>query len=300
MHEVAAIILAGGDGTRLRSLTRRLVGDDRPKQFCSIVGHRTLLDQTRTRATALAAPAHTLVVVTRAHESWYTPALAGVPRDNVVVQPAGRGTATAVLYALARQARIAPARAVALLPSDHWVSDDAGFMARVEAAVESVHAQPGAVVLLGIEPEQAETGYGWIEPGDLRLGHGGWPIYDVRRFWEKPPRAAAEALMRRGALWNSFVTVANPAVLMHLIQRTLPGISAVFASLVDRMGTPWEDEAARAVYTVLPAADLSKDVLERAPERLAVLPVTGVGWSDLGVPERVLAVAGDATAAVAV
>ena len=66
-----AVILAGGDGTRLQSLTRSISGDDRPKQFCPIIGGRTLLDQTSRRVALSVAPEQTLTVLTRTHERFY-------------------------------------------------------------------------------------------------------------------------------------------------------------------------------------------------------------------------------------
>lgn len=289
MHERAAIILAGGDGTRLRSLTRQLVGDDRPKQFCPVLGHRTLLDETRARAALLVEPDRTLFVVSRAHEAYYGPALGDVAERRIVVQPVNRGTAPAILYALARQQMVAPAEAIVILPSDHYVADDVAFMARAEHAFDAVAARPGYVVMLGIEPSRPETGYGWIAPGEVILDGPGWPIYGVRRFWEKPPVATAEALMRGGALWNSFVLIANPGTLLTLIRRVRPDVVAMFSPLFARIDTPCESHVARSVYASVPATDLSKDVLQAVPESLAVLPVTAVGWSDLGEPERVLA-----------
>jgi len=130
--DYSAIILAGGDGTRLRSFTRALVGDDRPKQFCPVVGHETLLDQTRRRLRMLVAPERTLVVVTHQHERYYGPGLRGLPASLVFVQLENRGTAPAILYALLRRAALAPDEPVALFPSDHHFSDDRAFMWAVE------------------------------------------------------------------------------------------------------------------------------------------------------------------------
>jgi mannose-1-phosphate guanylyltransferase len=285
----AAIVLAGGDGTRLRALTRRLAGDDRPKQFCALLGDQTLLAQTRRRAARLVAPEHTLLSVTQTHEPYYRSALADVPRANIVAQPGNRGTAPAILYALVRLGRLTAADAVVLLPSDHYVSDDDGLMARVEGAMEAVRDRPELFVLLGIEPDRPEVEYGWIEPADVILGRWAWPIYRVRRFWEKPPLADAQRLLRHGCLWNSFVIVAHPGVLEQHIRRALPSLAAKFGPLVARVGTAGEDAAARSVYGRLEPADFSRTVLQQRPANLAVLPVTGLEWNDLGEPARVLA-----------
>ena len=287
MSQYSGIILAGGDGTRLALLTRRLAGDGRPKQFCRLTGDDTLLEQTRRRARMLMGPERLLTVVTRHHERFYQPALADAPPQSIVAQPENRGTAPAVLYALSRLAGIAPADPVVMLPSDHHVSDDAAFMGRVEGALDAVAARPDVVVLLRIAPDRPEVEYGWIEPADLILGRWPWPIYRVRRFWEKPSRPIAERLEAAGCLWNCFVIVARPSTLEQLIRHATPELYGAFAPLRARLGTPWEDEAARAVYGRLPSTDLSRHVFQVCAESLAVLPVTGVSWTDLGDPMRV-------------
>ena len=161
-----AVILAGGDGTRLRELTQRIAGDDRPKQFCRVLGSETLLEQTRWRVGRVIAPSRTFFSVTHRHEDYYRPALAGVSRRNVVVQPDNRGTAPAILYALMRLEAVTTSVATAIFPSDHYVSDDGAFMARVESALSFVSQRPDLVVLLGIAADRPEIEYGWIEPGD--------------------------------------------------------------------------------------------------------------------------------------
>src|SRR5215475_12909474 len=128
MSAYAGIVLAGGDGTRLSALTRRLAGDGRPKQFCRLIGDETLLEQTRRRARLLIAPERLVTVVTRHHERFYRPALAGADARSIVAQPSNRGTAPAVLYALLRLAHVAPGYPIVMLPSDHYVSDDGAFM----------------------------------------------------------------------------------------------------------------------------------------------------------------------------
>lgn len=285
----SAIILAGGDGARLRALTRALAGDDRPKQFCRILGGETLLAQTRRRARMLVAPERLLTVVTRHHERFYAPALAGAAAHTTVVQPENRGTAPAVLYSLMRLDALAPADPLVVLPSDHYVSDDAAFMARVEGALEAVRVRPELIVLLGIAPDRPEVEYGWIEPGELILGDWPWPVYRVSRFWEKPALPLARRLEGAGGLWNSFVIVAQPSTLTGAIRRAVPELYDAFAPIRLRLGSLWEDHAARFIYRRLPSVDLSRQVFQAEPAALAVLPVSGVGWNDLGDPARVRA-----------
>jgi mannose-1-phosphate guanylyltransferase len=287
MSDYSGIILAGGDGTRLASLTRQLAGDGRPKQFCRLIGDDTLLEQTHRRARMLIGPERLLTVVTRHHEPFYRTALADAPPRSIVAQPENGGTAPAVLYALSRLAAMAPADPVVMLPSDHHVSDDAAFMARVECALNAVDVCPEVVVLLGIAPDRPEVEYGWIEPAEVILGRSPWPIYRVRRFWEKPSRPVAERLEAAGCLWNCFVVVARPSTLEQLIRRATPELHAAFAPLRAWLGTPGEQEAARSVYRRLPSTDLSRHVFQACAESLAVLPVSGVSWTDLGDPSRV-------------
>jgi mannose-1-phosphate guanylyltransferase len=158
-----AVILAGGDGERLRPLTRLIAGDERPKQFCRILGSETLLEQTRRRVGLAVPPDQTLIVVTAAHEPFYARLLANLPPGSLIAQPSNQGTAPAILYSLLRLAAIEPGASAAFFPSDHYFSDDERFMAHVTSALQRADAQPELVTLLGIAPETPEVDYGWIE-----------------------------------------------------------------------------------------------------------------------------------------
>jgi mannose-1-phosphate guanylyltransferase len=292
----SAIVLAGGDGTRLRELTRQIAGDDRPKQFCPLVGDGTLIDETRRRVAFSVAPSRTFFSVTTTHARFYTPLLADVRSRQVVAQPENRGTAPAILYALLRVAAVAPEDPVVILPSDHYVSDDEQFMAHVDAAFDLTAARPDLVTLLGIAPDRPETEYGWIEPAQPIAEPGPSPFFGVRRFWEKPDATLARTLYKTGCLWNSFVMVGRSDTLLGLIEETLPDLAQAFLPIRRFMGTPLESTVVEAVYRGLPAVDFSRSVLGGSASRLAVLPVRGVAWSDLGRPERVLAISAEAVA----
>ena len=282
-----AVILAGGDGTRLKSLTRHIAGDERPKQFCSVLGHGTLLEETQSRAALELAPARTLCVVNRAHENYYSPTLSYQAAENLVVQPSNRGTAPAILYSLLRIAARDPKAVVAFFPSDHYISDNERFMAQIRTALDSAHKRPDLVVLLGLEPESPEVEYGWIEPGRPIPGHS--KVFGVRRFWEKPNKMLAQVLQLRGCLWNSFVMVASVQALLEIIESAIPELYRSFAGILPHFGSDAESGAINELYAQLNEVNFSHQVLALKPDRLAVLKVTGVRWNDLGEPKRVMA-----------
>jgi mannose-1-phosphate guanylyltransferase len=285
-----ALILAGGDGKRLLPLTRVIAGDDRPKQFCAVVGHNTLLHQTRRRVSRLVQQERTLLVLTRTHEPFYVDEVAGIPSSRLLIQPSNRGTAPAILYSLLRLRELDPEGIIGIFPSDHHFSDDEAFVSHIESAYAAAASRTEAVILLGVPPVTPDVEYGWIEPG-IPLGE---PVPDsvcrVCRFWEKPCAALASALMDRGCLWNSFVMVGRCQAFLNLIKRALPNLVNAFESLRPSSDTVSETEALCELYAGMDASNFSHEVLATQPNDLAVLCGTGLGWSDLGEPERVRAV----------
>jgi mannose-1-phosphate guanylyltransferase len=282
------VILAGGDGTRLRSLTRAIAGDDRPKQFCPIVGGRTLLEQTRQRVALSIDSNRTFIVVTKKHECFYEPLVDTHPGELLLEQPENRGTAAAVLYALFRIAARSPHATVAFFPSDHYFSDDEAFMSHVDSALETARTKPETVVLLGMTPSSPEIEYGWIEPHSSILSSMPRSITRVRRFWEKPTAAVASNLMKRGCLWNSFVMVGRVDALLQMTQQAIPIAYDLFAATSPVLGTTIEPTVLQKVYREVPEMNFSHEVLAERPGDLVVMRVGDVEWYDLGEPTRVL------------
>lgn len=287
-HDRYAVILAGGDGTRLRPLTRAIAGDDCPKQFCPILGDRTLLDQTRERTAITIDPENTFFSLTEKHRRYFERPLWSVPKTNLVIQPEGRGTAPAILYSLMRLAKKDANATVAFLPSDHYFSNDAAFMDHVEAAFRAVDAEPRSIVLLGIEAENAETSYGWIEPKRSLFGELSRSVSRVARFWEKPTAGVAKKLLDAGCLWNSFVMVGRVATFLGMFEDHLPEMYRMFAASRETFGTAQEPAVIRSIYTWIDETNFSTDVLERSADKLLVMRVSEVGWSDWGEPQRVI------------
>ncbi|HEV8428286.1 MAG TPA: sugar phosphate nucleotidyltransferase [Pyrinomonadaceae bacterium] len=289
MRDRWAVILAGGDGTRLQSMTRAITGDSRPKQFVPVIGGSTLLDQTRRRVAHSVRPRQTFIVVTEKHRRFYEQMAQEISPDLLLQQPDNKGTAPAIIYALLRVATKSPQAIVALFPSDHYFSDDEEFMSHIDTAFDAVRAQPETVTLLGITPTSPEKEYGWIEPHRSVVGNAMRSITRVRRFWEKPSPTLAASLMERGCLWNSFVMVGRVDALLRMTQAALPALYANFSALTPRFETRAARSTLTELYSRISDTNFSHEVLAARPQDLAVMRVGDVGWSDLGEPSRVLA-----------
>jgi mannose-1-phosphate guanylyltransferase len=283
------VVLAGGKGVRLRGLTRHVYGEDRPKQYAALTGGKSLLRQTLERV-SLRIPSGRTVVVTMAAQGAYlaTELRHESPGPHVLRQPEDRGTAAAVLLAAHWiRARDSEARLV-VLPSDHFVADDTIFMEHVVEVLNVLEAQPERIILLGAEPSEPETDYGWIELGATLPGSGRLPVYRVLRFHEKPAQAIANELFRSGALWNTSVFAGLAATLVDAGRACLLSLHERLARLATFLGTEHEQWALRQAYELAPRANFSRAVLERSPQTLAVMRLSAVAWRDLGTPRRVI------------
>ncbi len=275
------IVLAGGAGRRLGTLTADALGRRVPKQFCALKGERSLLQMALARANRRAPRERQLVVVNEAHEYWWSRELSGLPPENVVVQPADRGTAVGLFLPLLSLRRRDPRAEVVVLPSDQFFSREDVLADALESASGELDRHPGRVLLLGAEAYRPDPELGWIEFGSA---DGAARAHPVAAFREKPSADEARRLFERGALANCLILVATLRDLVALYENLSP-LPEEFREL-GREEKVTRDRLAR-VYDRLQPLDLSRDLLEAAPDRLMVLPLAGCGWSDLGTARGV-------------
>ncbi|TKB78489.1 MAG: hypothetical protein E8D45_04680 [Nitrospira sp.] len=282
------IILAGGDGMRLRPFIRACFGDERPKQYCTFLGTQSMLRHTICRTERLVPPERLLTVITRPHLCYAQTELDDRPVDTVIIQPCNRDTGPGILLPLLHVQQRDPDAIVALLPSDHFVVEEQRFMAAVATAATFVTRTPGQLVLLGVTPTQPEVDYGWIEVGEEMSQVQGERLYQVRRFWEKPTLAQARIFWRQDYLWNTMVVVGKAGVLGKLFAMLTPALWDAFGRLRQVLGTPREAAVLSDLYTQLPPVHFSQAILTHSTPWLAVLPIEGVYWSDWGDARRLL------------
>jgi len=278
-----ALVLAAGEGSRVRDITRDRWGHCAPKQFTSAGGGVTLLGATLRRARRIAPRKQIVTIVAAQHERWWRPELNGVPSDNIIIQPENRGTAAGILLPLIWIIRHDRNATVIILPSDHFVEFEETLNGSLRQALSAVTRSEAPVVLLGVKPEGPEEEYGWIVPcsGPENCPHR------VASFREKPDACKTAELLSDGALLNTFIIVANSQCLLALFKERIPQLWGPFEQMmVSRTMDSRQQKDLAEFYHSIPSLDFSKDVLEGATERLWVYQVPSCGWTDLGTPQR--------------
>jgi mannose-1-phosphate guanylyltransferase len=289
-RHVWSLVLAGGEGSRLRALTTRPCGTSVPKQYCSLHGGHSLLEDAIARAQRVVDPDRVCTIVAQQHREWWTesrPLLEALEHGNLIIQPRNLGTGIGILYSLLHILAKDSQAQVVLLPADHYVRDEETLNRALLCALERLERSPDRPVLLGIQPEEPDTELGYVLPGDPDPLGG----HAVARFIEKPGYSVAREIIDAGGLWNTFIMVAAARTLLELFMPR-------YASLVMEMqvslangqstGSPtgsWP--SLLSLYDRLPELDFSRDLLEGRAADLCVLRVPPCGWSDLGTPRRV-------------
>jgi mannose-1-phosphate guanylyltransferase len=286
---VWALVLAAGEGSRLRALTTQPCGTPVPKQYCSLHGGHSLLEDAIQRAQSQVAAEQVCAIVAQQHRRWWSSmdSLTRLPSRNLIVQPRNRGTAIGILYSLVHILNQDPEAQVLLLPADHYVVDEATLQQSLAAALEHVAQRPDRPVLLGLEPEEPDSELGYIVPG-AQDAFGGRA---VARFVEKPDPATAKRIVGGGGLWNTFIIATSARAMLNLF---LPRFAPTVMEMQVIVGGALQNKAAGAgwpaivdMYTRLPDLDFSRDLLEGQEASLCVMGVPPCGWSDLGTPHRV-------------
>jgi mannose-1-phosphate guanylyltransferase len=282
MTETWAVVLAGGEGTRLRTLTTTRHGVVIPKQYCSLERSTCLLQDALRRAGSVSLPSHVCTVVAAQHRQWWTSVVSDLNERNVFVQPQNKGTAFGILLALLNLEMRNPQAKLLLLPADHYFRDEGAITRVLRAAGNLAGADSSSIYLLGADPDCADPELGYILPSERVVDQ---PT-SIAGFVEKPNLDFARELIASGALWNLFILVGSVKALIELFAEEQSNIVSAMRAAVQSHAAG-ESTSLGAFYDQLQPMDFSHDVLEVQAHRLQVIRVQHCGWTDLGTPKRV-------------
>ena len=276
MEHTYAVIMAGGGGTRLWPVSRK----ERPKQLLPLLGRETLFQSTVARLEKLFPPERILVVTVAAQAREMREQVPSIPEENYLIEPAPRGTASVVALAAAVLKKRDPQAIMAVQTSDHFIRNVDLFHYLISTAFEV--AEKGYLVTLGITPTFPSTGYGYIQQGEALGGDYKYPVYEVKRFKEKPDEAAAQQFLRSGDhSWNSGMFVWRADSILGEIERQMPELFETVDKISSAWETPNRKEVIGRVWHDLKSQTIDYGIMENA-EKVAVLPAGGLGWSDVG------------------
>ncbi len=287
-REVYSIIMAGGKGERLRPLVQQWLGHARPKQYCTFVGTRSMLQHTLDRADQISAPDHQFTIIGRDQQSFANSALSAQRLGSTLEQPSDRGTAAAIFLALTYIRKRSPAATVVVYPSDHFVYPEDRFSKLIRCAISMAQATKQWLILLGAPAKEPETDYGWVQPGVHLAWVNGHRLRIAQKFIEKPGLDTCRQAMAKGSLWNTLILTADLALLWDLGRRYLPHMISLLEQFAEFIGTSEEKPRLDALYQELAFHDFSSDLLQFVPSQIAVLEMNGVLWSDWGKAERIV------------
>lgn len=268
MSKVHAVILAGGNGSRLWPMSRQNL----PKQFLTLDGDATLLQTTIDRLSPTIIAQDVLIVTQESHAKGE--AYHALLPYRTLFEPVGRNTAPAIALAAAYLMAEGEDPVMVVLPADHIIKDEARFRAHLNVAIQA--AQSGKLVTFGIRPTRPDTGFGYIK------AHRGEDVYEVERFTEKPDLETAGHFLKDGDYyWNSGMFVWRASVILAEIQRYLPAVHQIVQTILaeSRAGVAFQ-QAVEKHFAAMPSISIDYGVLEKS-DRVSLIPCD-IGWNDVG------------------
>jgi mannose-1-phosphate guanylyltransferase/mannose-6-phosphate isomerase len=293
MIQVTPVILCGGSGSRLWPLSRTGF----PKQFLCLTGADSLFQQAAKRLSQLGSDsiqvAAPLIVTGEDHRFLASEQLreAGIQLGAALLEPIGRNTAPALTLAALAVTEAGQDPILVVTPADQTVANTAAFTQTMQQAIAK--AATGSIVILGIQPNRPETGYGYIhapDKGEVSSDAAIQPL-TVQAFVEKPNQATAEGYLQEGGYyWNAGMFVLKASVWLKALEQFRPDIAQATQQAWQQRST---DAAfirpGNAEFKAIPSESIDYAVMERCPGNdfpIQMVPLDA-GWNDLGAWDAV-------------
>lgn len=268
------LIMAGGRGTRFWPRSRGAS----PKQLIDIISEKTMIQETVARISPLVPPEKIIIVTGRDHAEDLILQVPEIPADNIIIEPFGRNTAPCICLAALKVNAIDPDEDMIVLPADHFISDEEGFLASLRTASAAAR-QTDSLVTLGIKPTAPETGYGYIKCGEVAGVFDGQTFYRAEKFLEKPDLEKAKQFLSEGGfVWNSGMFIWKVSAALKAIETFLPDIFTRLGTVFK--GTSIDETRLKDAFTAIDSISIDYGVMEKASN---VITLKGdFGWNDIG------------------
>ena len=272
-----AVIMAGGGGTRFWPRSRQR----RPKQFLTLAGEQSLLQQAFERLEAEVAPAGIWVITAAMHREETARQLPALAAEHIIGEPCGRDTAACIGLGAALLVREDPDAVMLVTPADHVIEPVQEFRRAVHGAQQMAQEHPQALITFGIPPTYPATGYGYIHRGEEVANRQGIGVFRVQAFREKPAHDVAEQFVASGEyLWNAGIFIWKAATILDELRRHTPRIHDAVERIAQASPTPQRESVLGQEYEALEKISIDFAVLEHAREVLVVQ--APFRWDDVG------------------
>lgn len=278
-ESIYAIIMAGGVGSRLWPRSR----ESSPKQLLHIMGDGTMIQNTVARLQPIVPPERIFIVTNAKQIEGFRKQVPAIPEENLLAEPFGRNTAPCIGLAATNVLARDPDAVMIVLPADHWIENVREFQNRLRIACEIAESRRG-LVTLGIMPTRPETGYGYIQWSEKRVGLEDYfdrGVRHVRTFAEKPDVRTAQRFLDSGDfLWNSGMFIWRADVILEEFQGHLPDLYEQIRTIADAYGRDDYTKVLESTYKRMTPISIDYGVMEKA--RNVFVLQCAFGWSDVG------------------
>ncbi|SDW82619.1 mannose-1-phosphate guanylyltransferase [Paenibacillus sp. PDC88] len=273
---ITSVIMAGGKGERFWPKSRTNL----PKQFLNISGSKSMIQQSIARLELLMDISQIFVVTNELYAELIKAQIPHLPHENIIIEPVGRNTAPCIGLASILIEEKFPDSTMVVIPSDHIIENEAGFIKILETAIQ-VAQDNNNLVTLGIQPKYPETGYGYIQSTEEVTEINGLNVYKVNKFVEKPNLETAQAYLSAGNFyWNSGIFVWKTDTIRSYIRELMPDMHDIMETMKAGMKSGNREIVIRSEFKKMPDQSIDYGIMEKV-KNIYVIPCV-FGWDDVG------------------
>lgn len=276
MKHVYAVIMCGGKGTRFWPLSIAKY----PKQFLTFQGKVSMLTKAIERLEKLIPSSNIIICGNKEHERLLVKHAVGISRNNIIAEPQGRNTAPCLAAATAFIEKKDKNAIIIAVPADHVIEKETHFLVLLKVAARHVR-ENDEFVTLGIKPNSAHTGYGYIERTNKKNQYGKTAVYKVKRFVEKPnAKCAREYIRKKTYSWNSGMFIFSIQTMKTALKKCLPALFEEYKMLYETGNKKEFDCALRKSYKKIKPISIDYGIMEKIPYVSVI--IADIGWNDVG------------------